>query len=1220
MKTIKENIVKKDIKTEVEHMYKIYALDTIKDRAIPNVVDGLKPVQRKALYTMWEMGLNHKTTKRKVNTIAGSALKYSVHGNVSVEDSISSMAAWFKYNIPFIDGQGNFGSVFGDGPAAGRYCVTGDTRVIVRDKGALSHLELSRTASIPDIQGYMYFDNPIYVKSQYGEWLPCSKMVDSGLHPVYELTLSNGMSIRCTGNHPVKIAGMKYHDKIGDIPETIWKEAEKLTTEDMVMIDAAYSKDKQTMMISHDDIMEAKLVGALLAYKHIKTQIMNKTSAITTAQDKATVLFSSLFSIPWDSISKNSECAEISLYSIPAHNIMDKCNAIFASHGHTFDWEYDGIPGFVFEQPKKYQMIVLEYLLSSHCDVIDKGLDVAEMIIGLESHSLAQDIIWMLSSLGIENKYEVVNEPFGTVYKIIIDNIIDVKELASMIPFLTPEMSNMIQSKRVHPKSTRTSPNYIVDTWTRLTINTSSLTFSNKREFDKIFLPGSKRIVKIIDTLTQLYDSHKLVSIKSIRKLPEPERVFSLVIDHPSHAYITNGIVSHNTEARLSEYSDKVLFDDLQKGSSIIPWSLNYDDTLYEPDMLPARVPNLLINGSRRGMAVGYASQHVPHNPIDVINATIAYIKNKNITIEELSAIIKGPDFPTGGVINGLESVYKAYETGKGSVLLRGKWKVTEDRGYKTVSIYEVPFGISTPTIHAGIAKLADENKIKLVRGSLHDHSDMNGINIEFSIKKDEDIDHVMNNILKNTELETRITISAYVIDADDNLKLATLKDLIADFIEGRENMLHAKFLEEINTHNKRIHLLNGLIVISSDMDNAIAMIRKSKGKQDAKEKLMKKYKLDEAQAEYILNMAVYRLSNMEIQSIADEVKGLKKRVSELEILTKTKSNKLVDKYMIDEMESTKNTIFKDAKRRTKIQAKYDKITTDETIRDDAVTVMVTREGYIKKFIGHTIGLDADTKSTFLSDGDEVVDIIRTTETKTLVMVTDRSHIFGIKVHSLDFNKRGKLLRNVVMAKDYENILSWWEHNNGDKYDVITVSSEGMIKSTLVDDTILSPRGKLIMDVGRKGCLSATFKSTNKDIISLVTRKGQILTFKNSIRNTGSGGIGVRCIKLKPEDAVAGATILKDKIAIISEHGLYKTIGKDDLPVVERGGFGVIAFNIKDDYVVGIVSDDFERYVVRVGNSMFYDFYLGKAGKRTNKAKSIDIPTSNKVLSIINWV
>ena len=392
--------------------------------------------------------------------------------------------------------------------------------------------------------------------------------------------------------------------------------------------------------------------------------------------------------------------------------------------------------------------------------------------------------------------------------------------------------------------------------------------------------------------------------------------------------------------------------------------------------------------------------------------------------------------------------------------------------------------------------------------------------------------------------------------------------------------------------------------------------------KQNAKEKLMKKYGLDEEQANYILNMAVYRLSNMELQAILDEVKGLQKRVKELMAFTKTKSNALVDKYMIDEMSSMKDGVFKSYKRRTKIQSNYEHISSDEIVRDEPVSLVLTQNGYIKKFAGHSVTMDMNPVSLGVTSDDEVVDIIRTSEAKTICVVTDRSRVFGFKVHSLDFNKRGKLLRNVVLAKDYENALDWWEHDSAASQSILTLSEEGMIKSTAIEANMLTNNGKLIMDVGRKGKLTgvALLDKSSPDTIVVATQGGQLLRFKNNIRNTGVGGIGVKAIKLKENDRCCGLAVSKSNVSIVSSHGNVKTINLTDIPCSDnRGGFGVIGYNSKDDHLIAIVDDEIGRYVCRTGNNILYEFSNNKPTKRTNKPISLNIPSNFTINRVSKW-
>lgn len=670
---------------------------------------------------------------------------------------------------------------------------------------------------------------------------------------------------------------------------------------------------------------------------------------------------------------------------------------------------------------------------------------------------------------------------------------------------------------------------------------------------------------------------------------------------------------SRYIEARLSAYSDEVMLGDI--GPATTEWGKSYDDTLDEPILLPVKLPNILINGCPAGIAVGYAANHVSHNPHDVIDLCSAYVKNRNISIDEMIEIIKAPDFPTGGSINGLEGVIRGYKTGKGSVLVRGKYHTFEENGFTTIRITEVPYGITTAQLYVQIATLANSGKIKLKPRGLQDLTDLKGTKLDITIKKDENLDRVINVLYKDTDFETRIQMMNYVVTRDNKLKLATLDYLIKEFVQYREEVLWKKFKDELQNKESRIHVLDGLVIISSDMDNAIKLIRSSKGKQDAKEKLMKKYKLDDVQTEYIVTMAVYRLSSLEIQNVINEQKNLEKRCKELRIWTKTKSNIHLDKIMLEEWNELKTGLFKDYKRRTKISAVYKHISTEETIRQDPVTVIVTKEGYVKKFSGHLVNYTTDPKTLMITDDDEIYHIVRTYENKELVIITDRAKVFNVKVHTLDItNRRGKLLRNIVLATDTENIVSVWEKSDKEP-DLLTISETGMLKRTNGNLlTVSGNSGKLIQQIKRNEKLASCCQVIDKNIV-IVTAKGQILRLNSNIGNTGLGGIGVVGIKLRDEDKVVGIISTNNTVTLFTNDGYLKSLKVDDITAQSRGGLGLIGHNCnKEQRIVSIKDDKINRWVANVGVNNYYpEMFVGKIVNRTSKGNNIVKGTVNHV-------
>lgn len=679
----------------------------------------------------------------------------------------------------------------------------------------------------------------------------------------------------------------------------------------------------------------------------------------------------------------------------------------------------------------------------------------------------------------------------------------------------------------------------------------------------------------------------------------------------------SSAAASRYVEMRLSQYSDEVMLSDM--GPETTEWTKSYDDTLDEPVILPVKLPNLLINGCPAGIAVGYAANHVPHNPLDVINLCKAYVNNRNINIDDMIKILKGPDFPMGGVINGNESYIRGYKTGKGSVLVRGKYQVLDDNGYNVIRIYEIPYTTNTTNIYNQIAVLANNGKIKLKPKGLQDHTDMKGIRIDITLKKDEDVDRVINVLYKETDFEYRINMMNYVVTREKKLHLATLDYIVKEFIQYREETIWKRLRAEMDEKNKRIHLLDALVIINKDMDNAIKLIRSSKGKQDAKEKLMKKYKLDDIQSEYIVTMAVYRLSTLEIQAVIDEQKQLIKRCKDLMAWTKTKSNKNIDKIMLDEWTELENGLFKGYKRKTKINATYEHISTMETIREDPVTVIITKEQYVKKFNGHLVGFETDPKALMITDDDEIYHIIRTYENKTLVLLTDRGKVFNIQVHTLDINnKRGKLLRNIVMSKDSENVLEVW-HGYDDDRSILTISESGMLKATKAELLRgISNQGKLVHQIGR-GEKLVGMCHVNNDIV-IATEKGQVLHMNANITCTGLGGLGVVGIKLRDGDRVAGICSTEKAVTMCTNDGYVKTVALADMTLQNRGGYGLIGHNCKGDQkLIAIEDDSCSRFVANIGiNSSYREVFVNLNKPVSRTSKGTKLPYDN-IAKLTKW-
>lgn len=656
-------------------------------------------------------------------------------------------------------------------------------------------------------------------------------------------------------------------------------------------------------------------------------------------------------------------------------------------------------------------------------------------------------------------------------------------------------------------------------------------------------------------------------------------------------------------EAKLSSYAAEILLKDLSKES--VPWELNYDETLQEPTVLPAIIPNLLVNGMT-GIGVGFSCSYPTHSPKDVVKACIAYVKNRNISIDDLIDIIKAPDFPTGGVINGLNSVHTAYKTGKGSVCIRGRYKLGTHGSYQTINIYEIPFNIDSTNIVTKIAALADKGDIKLK--DLNDLSDTNGLNIELVLKKDEDPQRVINILYTKTNFELRFPINMNALNENRELVLYNLKTMIEDFVKFRENTIHNILKAELNSDKDRLHILQGLLVLDGKMDECISIIRKSDGKNDAKDKIMKKYKLSETQSLYILNLPLYRLSKLEMGKIKEESKEIEERINVLTHITRSKSNKDVDKLMLEEWEELLNKpMFKNYKRKTEILTKFDYISVEDTIVNEPVTVVVTEAGYVKKIKGHDIKLDSGKDLAYVANDDQIAISINTMETESLLIITDKGHIFNLKVHSLEYDKRGILARNIFNDfKHYEKIVSILPHKEIRDKEIITITSDGMMKSTKANDCIGST-GRLLHKLNNVKTDNIVGVVINEgDTLCVVTKDGQILRMKSDINTTGTGGVGVIGMKLKAGDRVVSACESSGNyVTVINSGGDLKNIKTDDIAVKGRGGYGVIISTDSD--IVDIHSGNSRDIYIRTETGLTYkiDTLKYKVGKRDTKAVNV---------------
>ena len=621
------------------------------------------------------------------------------------------------------------------------------------------------------------------------------------------------------------------------------------------------------------------------------------------------------------------------------------------------------------------------------------------------------------------------------------------------------------------------------------------------------------------------------------------------------------------TEARLSKISLEMLRDIRKNTVDMMP---NFDETNPEPVVLPSRIPNVLVNGSM-GIAVGMATNIPPHNLSEVIDGCIAYIDNPEIDTLGLMNYIKGPDFPTGGIILGNSGIKKAYETGRGSITIRSRAYIEEKNNHSQIVITEVPYGVNTMELKNKVAELVHN---KIIDGISDYHTDLkDGVKITITLKRDANPQVVLNNLYKHTNFQTNYGIIFLVID-NGTPKTLGLKSIISKYIDHQKEVIIRRTKFDLEQDEARVHILEGLKIALDNIDEVVSIIRNSDSDEDAQNKLMNKFKLSEIQAKSILDMRLKRLTGLERGKIESELSQLLEEIAELKSILA--SNEKVMNIIKEEMLEIKRKYGDE--RRTSIDMTAVDYIEDESLIpvEDIVVVALTHKGYIKRMPTDTYKLQnkggVGIKGMATNDED-FVEILKSGTTHNHVLFfTNKGKVYRIKGYEIpEFSRQSKglpIINLLPIEKDEKinNILL----DNGDennKYLVIT-TKYGLIKRTNVCEfENIRKNGKIAITLRENDeVLSVHFTNGNDDVV-IASNNGRMIRFnENEIRVMGRNASGVRGIELSGECYCVGAEIAKEgqEVLVITEKGYGKRTDINEYRLTHRGSKGVKTLNITD--------------------------------------------------------
>ena len=677
------------------------------------------------------------------------------------------------------------------------------------------------------------------------------------------------------------------------------------------------------------------------------------------------------------------------------------------------------------------------------------------------------------------------------------------------------------------------------------------------------------------------------------------------------------------TESKLAKISMELVRDINKNTVNFLP---NYDDSTEEPEVLPSRFPNILVNGTM-GIAVGMATNIPPHNLGEVIDGCIAYIDNPEITTEELMQHIKGPDFPTGGIILGNSGIKKAYETGRGSITIRSKATIEEKNGRHYIVIEEVPYGVNTLDLKQKVADLVHN---KVLEGITDYHTDLkDGIKITITLKKDANPQVVLNNLYKHTAFQTTFGIIFLMLDKQTPRTLG-LKDIISKYVDYQQEVIIRRTQFELDKAEKRVHILEGYQIVFDNIDEVIKIIKESKADGEAKLKLMERFGLTEAQTDNILEMKLRRLTGLEREKIEEELNALRIEIERLRGIL-ADNNKVLG-IIKDEMTEIKNKYGDE--RRTKIDmTAVDYIEDESLIPEENILVVLTNKGYIKRTTSDTFKSQnrggVGIKGMTTNDEDFVEHMINLSTHDYILFFTDKGKVYRLKGYEIpEFSRQSKGIPivNLLQVEKDERVNAIIEINREEECKYLLFATEGgVVKKTLISEfSNIRNSGKICISLRENDKLIDVKKTTGNDLVLLGSDSGRMVKFnEDEIRVMGRTASGVRGISLDGSKCICSEIVTEDDtILLVTEKGYGKQTKVSEYRQTRRGSKGVKAMNITDKngslVSVKIVQDN-QELVIMTNSGMTMRMPLDQIsllGRVTQGLRLINLKDNQKVSTI----